>query len=81
MEAGLKKKISQFIILGKFWSKIWSGGIWNERSLFLQEERCRLLGKDFVLKPNPVLIFINVFLILAIIFDVILNIFLFSGKE
>ena len=58
------------------------GGVgWDERSLFLQEERCRLLGKDFVLKPNPVLIFINVFLILAIIFDVILNIFLFSGKE
>ena len=27
MEAGLKKKISQFIILGKFWSKIWSGGV------------------------------------------------------
>ena len=82
MEAfGQKEKFHHF---GKkiLEQKSGRGGVgWDERSLFLQEERCRLLGKDFVLKPNPVLIFINFFLIMAIIFDVILNIFLFSGKD
>ena len=52
MEAGLKKKISSF------WEKIseqksGQGGVgWDERSLFLQEERCPLLEKDFLLKPK-----------------------------